>query len=165
MALSSLTLNAQFSWVFTRLPAGFKNAQQGPQSKAFNWTPTVPGAVNQAYIGTVTLAAAATTTIDLQSFTNLIFEAPTLDKVNCLFVVVKATTAGQTGGRLTIEPGAVNPLVWFWGAGQLSLNSAGCLAHKDDTPTTVDATHRTLKLTNQGTQSIDIFIAIAGLDV
>ena len=164
MALSSLTLNAQFSWVFTRLPPGFKNAQQGPQSKAFNWTPTIPGSINQAYIGTVTLAAAATTTIDLQSFTNLIFEAVTIDKVNCLFVTVKPTTAGQTGGRLTIEPGTTNGLVWFWGSTQLTLTSGGCLAHKDDTPTVVDATHRTLLLKNPGTQSIDVFIAIAGLD-
>lgn len=161
MSLSKFSAGSEVKWEFTRAVTGFKTAKSGPESKSFNFAPDL-GDVEQAYIATIALAGAGTATIDLQSFTNLIFEAVVLANVAGLFVLVELDDPADTDGSLTITPGAANGLTWFWGAGALAIPAGSHIGFWTPVPTTVDATHKALDLENPGTDAINATIIIPG---
>lgn len=118
---------------------------------------------NQAYIGKHTLAASGgTATIDLQSFANLAGETGiVLTEAVFLLLLVEGEDAS-----VDLEAGASNGLVWYW-TGAITKSAAenqdGIEFHYDPAnPATVDNTHKTLKLTNNGSEEATATLVIIG---
>lgn len=123
----------------------------------------VPGSsFNHAYVAQASLAASGTTTIDLYSFTTLAGESVTITK---LIALMFQPYASVTGGQLTIEPGASNPLAWIMAGTTPSItldvgtSPGACFLMANGTTVTVSSTSRNIKLSNPGSQTITVDIA------
>lgn len=102
---------------------------------------------NQAYVASLSIAAAGTSTIDLTSLTNLVAETFTFAHVKSLYVL-------PSGSNVTIGPGASNPLQWFFDdtTATITIKDGGMFMFSDSgaavTGTVVSGTHKTLTMTN-----------------
>lgn len=147
MSVTSSGITGSLGWSLSRSNTGFGGVSQGDSvSAAVNLDPTV---YNSVFAAEYTLAAINANnthiqSIDLKNFVDLAFEThTTTDKVIGIMVSV-------TGASITIAPGASNGLVWFWTGTSpiVTIKAGGFLVFSDGAATTVDATHKTLTLTN-----------------
>jgi hypothetical protein len=157
---SSWRAEAKIACSQTRTNGNFASAKAANDGVSFSLSPSAT-TYQQALIAEYTILAAGTQTVDLSSFTTLLFQAvTTANKV--LGFIVKAT--GDTG-VLKIEPGASNPLTWFFGGTTPSISlecgaSGCCLMLMDGVAETVDGTHKTILLTNTGAATITVSLEI-----
>ena len=142
MPLTLSNINAEIGWTQTKSTTGYGSVKQGPSKLSGTLAPAV-ATYNELLAVQGTLAASASTTIDLYSITNLFGEAKTLTKGIAL--MVKATTTG-----MKIEPGASNPITWFFGgtSPSISIKAGGFFLLGDGSAATLSATDRNLKITN-----------------
>ena len=142
MSVTSSGITGSFGWSLSRSNTGFGGVSQGDSvSAAVNLDASL---YNSVFAAEYTLAASGTQSIDLKNFVDLAFEThTTTDKVIGIMVSV-------TGAPITIAPGASNGLVWFWTGTSpiVTIKAGGFLVFSDGAATTVDATHKTLTLTN-----------------
>ena len=141
MPLTLSNINAEIGWTQTKATT-YGSVKQGPAKLSASLAPSVT-TFNELLAVQGTLAASANTTIDLYSITNLLGDAKTLTKAIAL--MVKATTTG-----MKIEPGASNPLTWFFGgtSPSISIKAGGFMLLGDGAVFTLSATDRNLKITN-----------------
>lgn len=142
MSVTSSGITGSLGWSLSRSNTGFGGVSQGDSvSAAVNLDASL---YNSVFAAEYTLAASGTQAIDLRNFVDLAFEThTTTDKVIGIMVSV-------TGAPITIAPGASNGLVWFWTGTSpiVTIKAGGFLVFSDGAATTVDATHKTLTLTN-----------------
>ncbi len=163
MPLSDLQLATKVSASFQAADGDFPGVSQGPNELRFNLTGIDLTDFDQAYVNVLTIAPSGTTTVNLQSFTNLAGEAVVLTSVLAIFVKVEGAT-----GVLTIKPGSSNGLAaWFFPGTTnpvtLKHGDMLCVARDPgETPVVVDATHKTIDFSNTGAASIDVSVVIVG---
>lgn len=158
MALDFATVTITGTWQQSKTNTGFSPTIQGPDAISQSTALTVGASnANSLYAATGTLAAAATLTIDLQSFTDQLGQAITMTRAYS--IIVKTT-----GAALKVEPGASNGLVWFFAGTtpSITIPADGAMGFVQPTAATVDATHKTIKLTNVGAVSLTYNISIIG---
>lgn len=161
MALTSVGLQASLRWKqFRAGSTGYGDLTQGDDSKGFNLNGVSTTTFNQLYTASFTLAAAASTTVDLQNVVTLVYETIAFTKVLSLMVL-------PVGSECTLSPGAADPLTWFLtGTTPAVVIPAGGLfmfsLPSTSTGQTVDATHKTLKLLNSGATSLTVSITVIG---
>lgn len=145
MSVASSGITGSFGWSLSRSNTGFGVVSQGDSlASAVNLDPTVYNSVFAAEYTLGITSPSNTQAIDLMNFVDLAFEThTTTNKVIGIMVSV-------TGGNITIAPGASNGLVWFWTGTSpiVTIKAGGFLVFSDGAATTVDATHKTLTLTN-----------------
>lgn len=154
----SLRVGASIAWELEKTVSGFQSAKQGPDSLSFAVTPSA-ATYNEVLLATGAIAAAANVVIDFRTFNDAFGAAKTGTGV--LGFLLKAT--GNTG-ILKIEPGATDPLTWFFGGTtpSISLNcgASGCaILLADGSSATVSATAKNIKLSNTGLVTITYFIS------
>lgn len=142
MALTLSNINAEIGWTQTKANTGYSTVRQGPDKLVGTLAPAV-ATYNELLAVQGTLAASASATIDLYSITNLLGEAKTLTKA--VGIMVKATTT-----NMKIEPGASNPVTWFFGgtSPSISIKAGGFFLLGDGGTAVLSATDRNLKITN-----------------
>lgn len=142
MALTLSNVNAEIGWTQTKSNTGFTTVKQGPDKLTGTLAPAV-ATYNELLAVQGTLGASASTTIDLYSITTLLGESKTITKG--LALMVKATTTG-----MKIEPGAANPITWFFGGTtpSISIKAGGFFLLGDGGTATISATDRNIKITN-----------------
>lgn len=144
MALTSVIFQTVHQWVQTHTITGYPTATvQGKQSGKV--TPTVgTGAANRIYPIQGTLAAGATVTIDLSTLTEPTF-GEAISPVRAYTVRIT-----MTGSTWKFEPGAANPLTWFFsGTSPAIIGNAGdSWGFGSATAQTIDGTHKNVKITN-----------------
>lgn len=161
MPLDSLTFNNNITWSMSKANTGYADTKNGPTSASFSLSGVDIANYNYLYVASLTVAPSATTTIDLSSLTSLLGEAINFTKV--LTIVVTTT-----GNQITVATGATNGLVWFFGGTSptITIPTGGMFAFSEaatSTGTTVDATHKTLKFTNNGaTTNATVKVQILG---
>lgn len=157
---NSLLASASIGWEQQKTNGSFANSKQGPDTLTASYQPLTT-TYTDIYLAEGTLAASASVTLDLYSFTDKLGTAVTATKL--LGILIKAT-ATVTGGQLKIEQGASNPLTWFFSgttpAITLDVGTLGaCFMVKEGTSETLSSTVRNLKLSNPGTQTITYYVA------
>jgi hypothetical protein len=158
MALDFANVSFGATWQQTKANTGFANTVQGPDGLALNASLSVgSSSANSIYVAQGTLAASASTTIDLYSFTDQLGQSIAMVRVYAL--VVKTT-----GDTLKIEPGASNPLTWFLGgtSPSISIPAGGGMTFYQPTAATASSTARNIKLSNTGSVTLTYDIAIIG---
>jgi len=157
MSLSKASVQSQISWTQQSSTSGFVKTQQGPD-KVLKSTPVSIASLNEIYVYKGTLAISGTLTIDLRAVTNLLNESVVFTGVHKLFLSTSAA-------NITMTPGASNGLVWFYTgtAPVLTVKAGGGITLDDGGLTVVDATHKTLTITNlSSTLTTYIELAIIG---
>lgn len=156
MSLTAVEIAASIVWKMEKTNTGFKPTTHGPETKSFALQPAV-ATYNQIYVAQHTLGAAASVTIDLQSFTALDSTSVTLTKALAVFLTV-------TGSGVKIEPGASNPLTWFFSGTTpaVTIPAGGLFVFAQPTTQTVSAGAKTLKLTEVGGGTAVVQIEILG---
>ena len=146
MALTALQILTSTVWVQTNPVTGFSTAKH-PGGNEKSVLPTVSAAAaNRVYITEATLAASASITIDLRSLTEPVFrEALTPVRGYSIQLI-------GTGSAWRLDPGAANPLQWFFGGTTQQINGgAGAMfCFADPTAVTINATNRNIRITNTG---------------
>jgi len=153
------SVSATIGFTYQKAITGFKSLTVS-DSVPFRLIPS--DTFNHAYVSTISLAAAATSTIDLYSFTTVAGESVTITKLQAL---IFHATGAVTGGQLTIEPGASNPLAWIMAGTTPSITldvgttPGACFLMANGTTVTVSTTSRNIKLSNPGSQTITVYAA------
>lgn len=161
MPINTVTLNVALQWALTRTNSGgFANTTQGADSLNFTLSGINTSTFNQLYVTQLSLAASASTTLDLTSLTNLVYESFSFGHVITIMVL-------PVGNNVTIEPGASNPLQWFFGGTTQTIlvDNNGCFLWSNGasaTGTVVNSTNKTLKFTNSSGASNLIDVLIIG---
>lgn len=154
MTMRTASLRVSASWDYPKTNTGFApNKQRDTLSGSYN---AVVATYQHGQIAQYTLAAAGTQTVDLYSLTAINGESATITKFKGLLLVA----TGTTGGQIKIEPGASNPFAMgFSGTTPAltldvftGLDTFFVLAN--GISMTVDNTHKNVKLSNPGSQSI-----------
>lgn len=159
MALTSAQALAQLKWDWTEAISDWSDPTLSDSLSSIVAVDT--DTYDEILRVKVTLAGAATTTIDLQSF----IDAKAVSGASLASALTLLVVTGDSS--LRIEPDASNGLTWFWTAsgsdtprieipanGWISFGSSG-------SPVTVDGTHKVLKLTDTGSGGTS-YIAIVG---
>lgn len=145
MSVTSSGITGSLGWSLSRSNTGFGGVSQGDSvSAAVNLDASLYNSVFAAEYTLGITSPSNAQAIDLRNFVDLAFEThTTTDKVIGIMVSV-------TGAPITIAPGATNGLVWFWTGTSpiVTIKAGGFLVFSDGAATTVDATHKTLTLTN-----------------
>ncbi len=164
MPLADLSLVAALKFTLEKTVTGWPSIVQGEDSVTVSLAGVDLEEWTQAYAAKLSLAGAATTTVDLASFTNLAGEAVTLNRVFGIVVQVVPTVAANADCDLVVEPGAANGLVWNMAAVTVLANQTYLMTEAADnaTGTAVDATHKTLKFTNSGADALTATVVILG---
>lgn len=144
MGLTVASIAATGSWTQTRSTTGTLDVTQGPDSVSPSVTLDVTS-INRLGYWNISLAASGTATYDLTSVTTLISETDAWTKVQAIVL-----TVDSGGGNIKLEPGASNPATWFFSGTSpaITVKAGGFLALGDGSTYTIDATHKTLKVTN-----------------
>ena len=142
MSLSLSGISGEITWTQTKTNTGFLVTRQGPDKVDLSLSPSTT-TYNEVLAVQGTLAASANTTINLNSFTNLLGVAATCTKG--IGFIIKATAAD-----LKIEPGASNPLGWWWGGTtpSITIKAGGFFLIGDGGTATISASACNLKITN-----------------
>jgi hypothetical protein len=158
MALDFASISITSNWQQSKANTGYANTVQGPDGLSLNISYTVgSSAANSIYVVQGTLAASASTTVDLFSFTDQLGQSVSM-------VRVYAIIAKTADSSLKVEPGATNPLTWFFGGTtpSLTIPSGGGFCFAQNTAATVSASARNIKLTNTGAVTLTYNLAIIG---
>lgn len=143
MSLTAAGFQGSFGWAQSQTNTGFVSTQQGSDNIVGSSAPDLT-TYNAVMVAQYTLAASGTQTIDLRNYTDMLnVTHTTTSKVLGMIITV-------AGANVKLEPGATNPLTWFWTGTNpvLTIKSGGFLVFGDGDFTTVDSTHKTLLLTN-----------------
>jgi hypothetical protein len=108
MPLSTVNLNTQVSWMLTTTNAYGTTTSEGPDSLQWNLGSINVGVWDQLFASAYTLAPGSSTTINLQSLTNLVGESFAFGGI--LYLQVVSYT-----GSVTLSPGASNPFPLHFG--------------------------------------------------
>lgn len=149
-----LGLEVSLAWELAKAVTGFDDAShEGAASfsaapDAATWT--------QVQFGQFTLAAAASSSLDLRSFTSALGESVTATGV--LMAVFAAT---GDGGQLRLAPGASNGIdFWLGGTSPtltLDCGADGCVAVLGGgSSKTLSATKKTIDVSNPGSATITV---------
>ena len=154
MPLASGEMKASFSYSLSKDNPGFSPTTSGKvKSKRIPFGT----AYDQALTARYTISAAATQVLDLSSFTNEVGEAVTGTKAVGILLL-------PTGSTARIEEDGTDGLRWFAlsddGNGAVTVPSGGFFAYGEPTGTTIDATHKRLKITNTGGTSLTVDVVI-----
>lgn len=150
MALNGFGYTASTNWNLVNTSVSAFNASTQSDQIFFALASLDLTTWTQVYVGSLSIAAAATTTIDLTSFTNLVQEA-------VVFAHVKSIYVQPSGAAIKYGPGASNGLVWFFddATATITVQDGGFSGFSDVAATTpanstvVDSSHKTLKFVNQ----------------
>jgi hypothetical protein len=185
MAFDTLE-NASFSLVLMQTAktaaAGRKPTQASDKcDNKITWTlGTAAGAINEAYVGVLTLGASTNTTLDLQALIDVVGNALNFTGIKAIFLQLlgtidtapDGTTVGTICTGVTIGNAAANP---FGGAGYPLGDAAAqtiTLANREQfgrgKPSAagwvVDGTHRNLKfLNNDAVNQAKILVGLQGI--
>jgi hypothetical protein len=142
MTIANSGISGEITWTQTKTNTGFLVTRQGPDKIELGLAPAI-ATYNEVYAVQGTLAGSATVTLNLNSFSNLLGQAVTATKG--IGLMVKATAAD-----LKIEPGATNPLAWFWGGTtpSVTIKAGGFFLIGDGGTATISASTCNLKITN-----------------
>lgn len=161
LVANSVVATASLGWKQSQTnEAGtFGPTTQGQDSFTARYSPNTT-TYSEILLDTFTLNAAANTTINFNSFTNLLNNTVTATGV--LGMLVKATGT-VTGGQLKIEPGGSDPLSWILSgttpAITLDVGTAGaCLMVWEGTTQTVNSTVKNVLFSNPGSQAITVVL-------
>ncbi len=149
MPLSIASMNAVSSFTLAKANSGFAPTTSGPNSIAFSLPSLNLTYYNQAYSVQLSLAASASSTINLQSVTNLIGE-------NVVFAHVLSIFVTAATSEFTISPGAMNGLNWYlsiYGSAGVVIPAGGFFAFSSPATslgTVVDSSHKNLAVQNTG---------------
>jgi hypothetical protein len=154
MPITALQLAGNLSVTLQKVIAGFNPVKAGPNQVNFG----LDGIDLTVYTQALQQKITTTTTIDLTSFTNLAGESVNLSKALAMVVTC-------AGGSVVLKPGASNGLAaWFFGATDgikfADGDSMIFLRNPNQTPVTVDSTHKTITFTVTGTPAV--MVAIIG---
>lgn len=142
MSISLSGISGEITWTQTKSNTGFIVTRQGPDKVDVALSPAT-ATYNEVYAVQGTLAASANTTINLNSFTNLLGQSVTATKG--IGFIIKAAAAD-----LKIEPGATNPLGWWWGGTtpSITVKAGGFFMIGDGGTATISGSACNLKITN-----------------
>lgn len=144
MALTTASSYNSLTWSQEKLNPGFQPTYQGPDTFAFSQTYTVEDTgIDTVYAVEGTLAALASTTIDLQSLTDF-FNDP------IVFTRVYSMQVRVDGADLQWGPGATDPCVWFFGGptDRMVVKDASDFQYATNYPFTVSASAKNLDFYN-----------------
>ncbi len=164
MSLSKIVCNVSSQWQYSRSnTGGFLNTTQGTDSLNWNLSGINLSTWNQQYVTQLSLAGSGSTTLDLTSLTNLVYESFTFAHVLMILVL-------PVGNSVTVEPGATNGLTWFFGGTtpSITIPSGGVFlfsAAAGATGQVVDSTHRTLTFVNASGAANLVDVQIIGSTV
>ena len=157
MSISTSGISGEISWTQTKTNTGFLVTRQGPDKVDPALAPSTT-TYNEVLAVQGTLAASANTTINLNSFTNLLGQAVTVTKG--IGFIIKAAAAD-----LKIEPGATNPLGWWWGGTtpSITIKAGGFFLIGDGGTATIGSSACNLKITNlSGSLTASYTVAFLG---
>jgi hypothetical protein len=165
--ISDLSLLASLRVSLSREVASgdWPDATQGEDSITHSLAAVDVEVWNDAFIAKVLVAAGATVTIDLRSFTSLLFEASALDKV--FAVVLKTVADAGEDAVIVVRPGATDGAqLFFEGADGIAVPNGYLELHvapaAETAGWTLDATHKTIDLENVGADPGEAVIIIIG---
>lgn len=161
VAASGCKLKVSLDILSTRAGSPFLDRKFGPQS--FTWPPVALDVATWTCWETVfisALAASGTQTIDWTAITRYLYDTAVYSKALGILVM-------PTGSDVKVEPGASNPLTWFFGGTtpSITIPDGGMFlfALKNSSAgQTVDATHCTHKFTNTGATALDCYVHLIG---
>ncbi len=156
MPLASGEMRANFTFKLSKPNTGFPpTVVKSTKSKRLS-----PGtAFDQCLSARYSIAAAGEQVLDLSSFTNVVGETVTGTKAVGILLLA-------TGSTARIEEDGTNGLRWFATSdgdiGAVVVKDGGFFAWGEPTGTTIDATHKRLKITNTGgtTLTVDVVIFV-----
>lgn len=162
MSLNKISLQASMNWVQAKTNSGgYAQSVQGPDSVSFNLGAIDMTVWDTLYVGTFSIAPAASQNVDLTTVTSLLTETQLF--TNTLSLVIL-----PTGNEVTLKPGATTGLT-FGLSGTLpalKIPKNGCYVYCDDpagTGQVVDSTHKVFTLTNTGlTANADVKVVVLG---
>lgn len=166
MPLSSIALDGVLTWAFTKANGTFSATTQGPSSDSFGLDGIDITVWTNLFAQTYTIAASGFQEFDLSSYTNLVGETVTPGHVLGLFVMPSGINA-----QCLLAPGSTNGLTWFFtgttpgisipvtaasGNGGIAI----ICAPFDNAGAVIDATHKTLRITNSGTGALTVTVLV-----
>ncbi len=152
-----LGVSASVSWTL-RSTSGAYTATSGPNSHDYSVAPDA-ATYTEILVTSFTVAASGSHSLDLLAFTSLLNQ--TIAATGVRWLLIKAT--GNTG-KMTLAPGASNGIN-FWLAGTtptltLDCGPDGCaVLLADGVPRTLDATHKTIDVSNPGSVTITVTVS------
>lgn len=157
MSLTTSAFNITAAWTQSQSNSPFAASSQGNDSVVYSASPSTT-TYSEVFLGSYSVLAAGTQTLNLRSFTNLLNQSVTATKVLAIFLRATATV---TGAKMKIEPGGSDPLAWFFGGTgpyvELEVGTAGAaFAVAEGVAETVDGTHKNILVTNSGTQTMTL---------
>ena len=161
MPLTQITLSASLQTAMSATNTGFGSTTEGPDGDSFNLsgisTSTWTNSLKKQY----TVLAAGTQSVDFRSFTNLVNESVTAGHILAIWVKT-------SGGEITMQTGASNGLVWFFGGTtpSITIPSGGIFMFSLPTSNAgqvLDGTHKVFDFVNNGgTTTTLTVIALVG---
>lgn len=144
-SLTTATVVAQMTYAFSKTITGIGPVKTDTLTTGVKSALSVPTVANTGIAEVLTLAASASSTIDLSAFTDPFGDAGSATKVLGILLLPAAG-----GGDAVLSPGATNPATWFFGGTTPThtVKAGGAFLHFEPAGTTIDATHKTLTLTN-----------------
>ncbi|MBP3956327.1 hypothetical protein J8F10_13635 [Gemmata sp. G18] len=166
MPLTQIGLSASVTWQLARGVSGFADVTQGSDTASFSSNGLNVGTWNEVFATQYAIAAAGTQAVDLRTFTDLTGTAVTADKALALIVLV----TGAVSDKLNVKPHGTNGLQWFFGGTAEGTNvpGGGFLMFSEgptSAGTAVDATHKQLLLTNNGSAPLTVKVVALLSDV
>lgn len=161
MSLSQFNINCSILYAQTSPNNAFGPTAVGPLINSFNLNNLNFGQFNLLLASNVTLAGSGgTTTFDLFSFEDLLNNNQAMGHSLGIFIM-------PTGADVVLQPGASLPLTWFFGGSTqtVTIPNGGIFLLSNPynaTGQVVDATHRTLKLTNNGGSPSNVYFFVVG---
>lgn len=161
MSLSQFNINCSILYAETSPNSAFGPTTTSPLVNNFNLNDINLGTFPLLLASNITLAGSGgTTTYDLFDFEDLLNNDQVMGHSLGIFIM-------PTGADVVLTPGASFPLTWFFGGSTQSITipNGGIFLLSNPYSATgqvVDATHRTLKLTNNGVASSNIYFFVVG---
>lgn len=155
--LTSLQTSIVIQWVQAQPNGVFKSTTQGVDGVDWNTADLAVG-FTEVYAGSLSIAASATTTLDLTALENLVYTTFTFTSLLYLF-------AFPSGSSVKVGPGASNGLQIFGSTNTVTTPANGVLFWSGDPAgagLTVDSTHKTVALNNPGGTTLTLEIVLVG---
>lgn len=164
MPLSDLSLAVSLKFTLEKTVSGWPTIVQGENSVTGTLDGVDLAEWSVAYAAKLSISGAASTTIDLASFTDLAGNAVMMNRVFGIAVQVAPVVEADDDCELVIEPGASNGLVWTMADVTVWSGQTYTMFEDADntTGTVVDGTHKTLKFTNNGSDALVATVVILG---
>jgi hypothetical protein len=156
--LTQSSLEVRSTYALTRTNTGFGDTKVGPKTRTYTLQPAV-ATFNQLYAARLVLAAAASQTVDFSAITNLAQEAATLTKAVTLELYPSGTDAA-----VKIEPGAADPLTWFFSGTTpaITIPTGGVFVFAQPLAQVVSGAAKNLKFTNTGSGTLTLDVILRG---